>query len=268
MSPGEIVFAFLRPSSATLILLLAGLVLLPLRRRLGTLFLALGAAGFAVFGLLPVGAAALVPLETRFPTPRLAAPPDGIVVLGGYLDGGRANDGSYLALSEAGERLTAAAELALRFPESRLVIAGNPIGPQDQSSAELSASLLETFGIARARMVLEDRSTSTAGNARHALERASPRPDERYLLVTSAFHMPRAMATFRGAGWPAMIAYPVDHRVPTDGELSLQDPLAGLALADLAAREWVALVVYRILGRTDALLPSPGAPAAAGDGAS
>lgn len=256
MSPGEVVFALARPSSAILILLLAGLVLLPFARRLGTRLLAVGAVAYAAVAFLPVGALALRPLEERYAVPDLAVAPDGIVVLGGYLDAVQPADRSYLALAEAGERLTAAAELALRFPEARLVIAGNPVGPERISSAELSAALLERYGIARGRMVLEDRSTSTYENAIHTLERAAPEASGRYVLVTSAFHMPRAMATFRAAGWPEMVPYPVDHRAgPTGPGGLVPGPADGLALADLAAREWTALLAYRARGRTDALLP-------------
>jgi len=259
LSAGEIVFAALKPSSAILLLLAAGLLTLFFSQRLATWLFAVGAFAFLVTGLLPVGAWALRALEARFPPADLSRPPDGIIVLGGYLDGARVNDGRYLALDEAGERLTSAAELAVRFPDARLVIAGNPIGPADQSSAELSADLLETFGIARERMVLEDRSHSTWENAIHTLESAKPLSDETYLLLTSAFHIPRAMATFRTAGWPALLPWPVDHRVPEGnlwGTIPL-DPLDGLRLADRAAREWTALLVYRVTGRIDGVFPAP-----------
>lgn len=262
LSLGEIVFAAVRPSGLVLLLLAAGLLLLPFVHRVGVWLLAIGALGFVVVGVFPVGAAALRPLEARAGAAALTDPPDGIVVLGGYSAGVRANDGRYLALTEAGERLTTAAELALRFPEARLVIAGNPVGPGRQSGAALSAALLERFGIARERMVLEDRSLSTWDNARHAFESAKPLSDERYVLVTSAFHMPRALATFRSAGWPALVPYPVDHRVPVEGGWRRFPPdvSGNLGLADLAAREWVATGLYRLLGRIPALVPPDPGP--------
>lgn len=259
MSAGEIAFAAFKPSSAILLLLAVGLLALFVSHRFATWCFAAGTLAFLIVGLLPVGAWALRPLEARFPPADLSRPPDGIIVLGGYLDDVRVNDGRYLALDEAGERLTSAAELAARFPEARLIIAGNPIGPADQSSAELSADLLETFGIGRERMVLEDRSHSTWENARHTLESAKPLSGETYVLVTSAFHIPRAMATFRTAGWPALLPWPVDHHVPEGNLWSTipLDPLEGLSLADRAAREWTALLLYRVTGRITRVLPAP-----------
>jgi len=263
LSAGEVVFAVLKPSGIVLLLLAAGLLALPLATRFGVVVLASGALLFVVLAALPVGAMALRPLENRFAGTELSEEPDGIVVLGGYIAGAHGSDVRYLPLSEAGERLTAAAELAVRFPDARLVIAGNPVGRERKSSAELSAALLESFGIAPERMVLEDRSRSTWENARHTLQSAAPGEGERYVLVTSAFHMPRAVATFRAAGWPDLVPYPVDHRLSGGPSLPAGPPdaAANLALADLAAREWAAILLYRLTGRTREFLPSSGSMA-------
>jgi uncharacterized SAM-binding protein YcdF (DUF218 family) len=262
VSAGEIAFAFLKPSSAVLLLLLSGLILLPLRRRAGVAALALGAGLFAALALLPVGEAALRALEARFPPANLAVAPDTIILLGGYMEPVPARAGASPAgLGDAADRLTAAATLALRFPEARLVVAGNPVGSASTSSAELSADLLETFGIGRERMVLDGGAFSTWDNASRTRERVLPRPGERHLVVTSAFHMPRAIGTFRAAGWPDPRAWPVDHlretAPPWAGGI---DAASALRTADRAAREWLALLVYRLGGRTDALLPAPRPP--------
>ena len=82
-----------------------------------------------------------------------------------------------------------------------------------------------------------------------------PRETERWVLITSAWHMPRGVGCFRKAGW-TVIPYPVDFR--TTGNLSLASELSlvqALELATLAAKEWVGLLAYRAMGRTDALFP-------------
>ena len=85
-----------------------------------------------------------------------------------------------------------------------------------------------------------------------------PRPDERWLLVTSAWHMPRAVGVFRQAGFP-VTAYPVDFR--TGGRANVLRPFAtlseGLRRLDVAAKEWAGLVGYRLTGRTGELFPRP-----------
>ena len=78
------------------------------------------------------------------------------------------------------------------------------------------------------------------------------------MLVTSAYHMPRAIGVFRREGF-AVEAYPVDWR--TRGASDLARPFVsladGLKRSDTAVREWVGLVAYRLSGRTDDLFPSP-----------
>jgi uncharacterized SAM-binding protein YcdF (DUF218 family) len=87
---------------------------------------------------------------------------------------------------------------------------------------------------------------------------ANAKPGERWLLVTSAYHMPRAIAAFRAAGFP-IEAYPVDWR--TRGAIDAVRPFAslgdGLRRTDTAVREWVGLVAYRLAGKTAELLPGP-----------
>src|SRR5207248_10072596 len=80
--------------------------------------------------------------------------------------------------------------------------------------AEASATLgfvLEE-GVAENRIVLEERSRSTHENAVFAKELIRPSTAETWILVTSAFHMPRAVASFRAVDWP-VIPYPVDFKV-------------------------------------------------------
>jgi uncharacterized SAM-binding protein YcdF (DUF218 family) len=88
-----------------------------------------------------------------------------------------------------------------------------------------------------------------------------PQAGQQWLLVTSAWHMPRAVGVFRRLGW-SVIPYPVDYR--TDGVAIAYrgfDLKGGLERFSLAAREWVGLAVYRLLGRSDAWFPAPSEPA-------
>jgi uncharacterized SAM-binding protein YcdF (DUF218 family) len=78
------------------------------------------------------------------------------------------------------------------------------------------------------------------------------------LLVTSAYHMPRAIGTFRRVGF-AVEAYPVDYRTRGIEDLARPFPNLGEGLrrGDIAMREWVGLLMYRLAGRTNALFPAP-----------
>jgi uncharacterized SAM-binding protein YcdF (DUF218 family) len=253
---------FALPSNILISLGLIGIVLMATRfaragRRLAVAALIL----LALAGLSPFGNAIILPLEERFPPwDASRGAPVGIISLGGALDTVVSEPRGEVALNEAAERMTAMAELARRFPGARIVFSGGSgrIVYDGVTEASLAARLFESFGIAKARIVLEDKSRDTDENARFTKELLQPKPGERWLLVTSAHHMPRAIGVFRAAGFPVE-AYPVDFR--TRGAIDLLRPFSnvgdGLRRTDTAAREWVGLVVYWATGRSSALFPAP-----------
>jgi uncharacterized SAM-binding protein YcdF (DUF218 family) len=253
---------FALPSNILISLGLLGIVLMATRyaragRRLAVTALIL----LAIAGLSPFGNAIILPLEERFPAWDAArGAPTGIISLGGALDTVVSEPRGEVALNEAAERMTVIAELARRFPGARIVFSGGSgrIVYDGVTEASLAARLFESFGIAKERILLEDKSRDTDENARFTKELLQPKPGERWLLVTSAHHMPRSIGVFRAAGFPVE-AYPVDFR--TRGAIDLLRPFSnvgdGLRRTDTAAREWVGLAVYWMTGRSSALFPAP-----------
>lgn len=248
------------PSNA---LLLAGLLGAALHLggfRAGAVVMALALVGIGVMGLSPLGNLLLISLEERFPRAAADPAPEGIVVLGGSFDTIVAGARREIALTEAAERMTEVAELARRWPQARIVFTGgsNAILYDGATEAELAARMLESFGVARARVTLESRSRNTLENARFTRDLVAPKPGERWLLVTSAYHMPRAMGCFRKAAFD-VAAWPVDYRTrgPEDALRPFSSVTAGLRRVDIGVREWVGLVAYRALGYVDELLPRP-----------
>ncbi|MCC6891153.1 MAG: YdcF family protein [Hyphomicrobiales bacterium] len=253
---------FAIPSNVLILIGIAGAILL--RTRLapaGAALLVASLGLLAVIGLSPVGNALLVPLEERFPPwDERRGAPHGIVVLGGAISPDVSHARDAVALNEAAERLTATAALARRYPAARIVYAGgsSALMFDERPEAEFALRLLETLGVARARVIAEDKSRNTVENARYARDLANPQPGERWLLVTSAYHLPRAVGVFRKAGF-AVEAYPVDWR--TRGSADAMRPFAtlgdGLRRTDTAIREWVGLLTYWLSGRTSELFPGP-----------
>jgi uncharacterized SAM-binding protein YcdF (DUF218 family) len=253
---------FALPSNILISLGLLGLVLMMTRfaragRRLAVSALVL----IAVAGLSPLGNAIILPLEQRFPPWDARGAPDGIICLGGALDTVVSPMRGEVALNEAAERMTAIAELARRYPTARIVFSGGSgrlVYRGSTTEAELASRLFDSFGIDKRRVVLEERSRDTDENARFTRELVQPKPGERWLLVTSAHHMPRAIGVFRAAGF-RVEAFPVDYR--TRGAIDLLRPFSnvgdGLRRTDTAAREWVGLVIYWLTGRTTELFPAP-----------
>lgn len=254
---------FAAPSNVLTVLGLFGLALVFSRwRGAGMGLLAAAIVLLAVAGYSPLGRALILPLEDRFPRwdAGAEAPPDGIVVLGGAVDEALSAARGGTALTEGAERMTAAVALARRFPNARLVYSGgsNALFSPKGSEAEYAGRLWRELGIAPNRITLEDRSRNTAENAAFTKTLVNPKPDERWLLITSAYHMPRAVGLFRHEGF-AVEPYPVDWR--TRGPSAVGRPFGqvsdGLAAVDLAVHEWVGLVSYWATGRIAEPFPAP-----------
>jgi uncharacterized SAM-binding protein YcdF (DUF218 family) len=253
---------FAIPSNLVLALGLIGLLLVPTRFGRAGRRLAFGSLiVLAILGHSPVGNALIVPLEDRFPPwDGGSGTPTGIIVLGGAVSPQVSAARSQVALNEAAERLTEVAALARQFPESRIVYSGGSASLlyDDGVEAEFAARVLERLGIARGRVMLEARSRNTVENAVFSMAIARPKVGERWLLVTSAYHMPRAIGVFRKAGF-AVEAFPVDWRTAGSGDSLRPFPTVadGLRRTDTAAREWIGLATYWLTGKSSDLFPGP-----------
>ncbi|MGJ0392587.1 MAG: YdcF family protein [Methylocystis sp.] len=214
-----------------------------------------------LMGFSPLAGLLAVPLETRFPPLAGDAPaPDGIIVLGGSVDENLSGVLNRVTLSEAAERLTAPIALKREYPAARLVFTGgtSALRGSPYTEAETVRKFWREVGLDRGDVLYEDKSRNTFENAVFTRDLVQPKPGERWLLVTSAMHMPRSIGIFRKAGFP-VIAYPVDYR--TTGEIQFvgmpRHASRSLSLLEFAAHEWVGLLAYRLTGKTDALFPAP-----------
>jgi uncharacterized SAM-binding protein YcdF (DUF218 family) len=238
---------------AFLALILGVLLLWTRRDWLGRTILTFTVAFALLVGVLPIGAWLLASLENRFPVvTELPANAHGVIVIAGDFDVALATArGRYSAGDIALPRYTAMAELARRFPEARIVIAGLA------SPAVNAEEFATAFGIDSARLVLEDRSRNTYESAMFSLRAAAPQTGETWILVTSAFHMPRAVGSFRRAGW-MVTPFPVDYWTGSASNLHWQFGFdSGLRLLAQALREYGVLFAYATFGLTDSWLPGP-----------
>jgi uncharacterized SAM-binding protein YcdF (DUF218 family) len=253
---------FALPSNVLIVLGVIGVVLMPTRfARLGRFLAAISLLLLAAIGLTPIGNILILPLEQRFPAyDQSGRAPDGIVVLGGAFDATVSYGRGEIALTDAGDRMTAVAELARRYPQARIVFSGGSgrLLLDSEKESALARRLFASFGIAPERLAFEEDSRDTLENAEFSKRIAQPKPGERWLLVTSAYHMPRAVGAFRRAGF-AVEAYPADWRPrgPDDVARPFGSLADGLKRTDTAVREWFGLLTYRITGRTPELFPGP-----------
>ena len=253
---------FLQPLSLVAIMIAVSL----LTAFLGWRRLSLAASGLSLLVVVlsawtTLGALVLGPLEDRFHKPEpVPDRVDGIVVLGGGLEGSINMARGGYELNASGDRFVEVAILARRFPQARILISGGQgaVFLAGEGDADTAPRLLSALGVAAERLVLENRSRDTFENAVFSRELVEPVAGETWLLVTSAFHMPRVVGVFRKAGFP-VTPWPVDYKTAGNEKpgLAEDNALDSLRNTTLGIREWIGLVAYRMAGRTDALFPGP-----------
>ncbi|RYE07692.1 MAG: YdcF family protein [Hyphomicrobiales bacterium] len=257
----RLLWLVIQPVSLAMILLLIGWLLsFRARRFWSRTFLALGVLILLVGGFTTFGYAVIAPLEGRFERPAEPARIDGIVVLGGGTDTeiNRVRGGT--ELNRSGDRLVEAVRLALRHPEAKIVVAAGSgaLGEEEEVEAVAARRLFDDFGVPAGQVILDEKSRNTQENAAFARELAGAAPGQIWLVVTSAYHMPRTMALFRKENF-AVLAWPVDYQSNgTEGlRFRLDRAPENLNVTTAALREWAALFGYWVTGRIPELLPSP-----------
>jgi uncharacterized SAM-binding protein YcdF (DUF218 family) len=209
-----------------------------------------------ITALYPVGELLLHPLEKRFAPPQVLTDAEGtstevagVVVLGGAEDVQRSAYWKTPEFNESAERNLALLYLLERYPEAQFIFTGGSGLLLDQSyrGGDIVYQLLRQFG-QESRVIIERESRNTDENARYSKPLADLKQPGRWLLVTSAFHMPRSIGIFRKQGWD-MLPYPVDYRSLPPLSLHWDFDLTG------HLREWLGLFVYWQTGKTDALFP-------------
>jgi len=257
----KIIWGLLSPTSLMIWLLILVSLLLWLNyvkaaRRIITL---LSLAGFFMLAY-PISDYLMYPLETRFKTPEtLPENVDGIIVLGGAEQLKLSVSWDSAEVGEAAERILAAAELSRIYPDIPVIYTGGSNLVQMQNldrKGTVSQTLLRQAGIAKERLVIETQARNTAENFQ-LITPLLPDSQGSYILVTSAYHMPRSVGVARKQGIN-VFAYPVDHRSSQADERYWDfDLFEHLQVLEPAWHEWLGLTAYYVTGKTSAWLPKP-----------
>jgi len=238
--------------AAAALLVLALLAWLLGLRRSGAGLLACGLGWLLLWSSPVVSDAVRLGLERQHPMVLAASLPEAavIVVLGGGLDPGPP-EWLYPNLNSAADRYWHAARLYHAGRAPQLLVSGGRMPWMDgvRSEAEMIRGFLHDLGVPAEAIVLESRSASTRENALYsAAWLAEHAPGETVLLVTSALHMPRALASFERLGIPAIAAATDFEIMPRGAPRTLLDVLpsaTALSGSSRAIKEWLGLWVYR-----------------------
>ena len=267
----KVLFFVVTPSNICWFLIAGGLIAQRFSRwrRTGLKMATGGLVALLVLGFSPIGFRMMLVLENRFAPAETTFSAradavgkiDGIILLGGFEDGRISRARGQMAVNESGERLLESIRLARRFGDVPLIFTGGAGGIVQRyvPAGETVRAYLEAVGIAGERISIESRSLNTWQNALYTRELLGPeRAGGRFLLVTAAWHMPRSIGVFRKAGFD-VVAWPADYRTagPADGWRLFSFLWGGLERVDLATKEFIGLLVYRLTGRSSALWPKP-----------
>ncbi len=254
----KLLWALTQPATTLFFAVFGAFVLQRRMPRFSRLLLAGSALFLLVLSTTPIGRATLGILEDRFPQREIQGPITGIIVLGGAQSPEGTRAVGHPQVNEAIERMLSFVELARAHPEARLIFTGGSglVMVQDVREADDVPPFLTAIGFDPSRVTLERDSRNTWENALYAKKLMQPKPGEKWVLITSASHMPRAVGCFRAAGWP-VLPYPVDYRTLPRNRWPILATLAQLEMLSLAAKEWVGLVGYHLMDRTDAWFPAP-----------
>ncbi len=193
---------------------------------------------------LPLGPLLMHSLERHYPPAPPPAKIDHILVLAGGEDLQASLWSKRIELTAGGDRVVNAVLAARENPEAQLWTVGYGDSARNAANdTQLIAAFWQDSGIAAGRIHQLPNTADTCANTR-AFSAAG-----NVLLITSAFHMPRAMACARAAGL-AVIPYPVDYRSRPGIRFS-PDVIGNLENLNLAAHEYVGMAWYRLTGRID-----------------
>jgi uncharacterized SAM-binding protein YcdF (DUF218 family) len=256
----KLFWILMSPDSLFLILLTTSVILLFTRwQKKGIKLLLLLTFLAWLLALMPVGEWFFYPLEKQFSSnPLLPERIDGIIVLGGSVNPSLSQYWQQLETYSNHERLSQFILLAKKYPHARLLFTGgnSSLHQGEPTEADQVKDFFIHSGIQEKRLLLENKARNTYENAVFSKQLARPLSDENWVLITSAYHMPRAIGVFCKQGWPT-IPFPVDHASQPD---KLFDPDFKLSdhISDLveASHEWVGLLAYYASGKINHLLPN------------
>lgn len=232
-------------------------------RRLARFLGTVGGLALLVMLFTPLDDWLLSPLEGRFPQMERQAVIDGdfagIIVLGGAEDGRLTRAHGQPAIGSGGERFTEAAILSRLRPDLPVVFTGGSgfYSDPEASGGPVAEALLLDLGVPADRLLIESRSRDTWENATFTRALVGDVVSRPWILITSAYHMPRSYGVFTTDGWN-MRAYPVDYNAlgPIWGwnDYRFVDRLWQI---HMATREWLGLLAYRLSGRLEHIFPAP-----------
>ncbi|MCG8683728.1 MAG: YdcF family protein [Desulfobacterales bacterium] len=255
----KLIWMIVRPDFLLVAITLSGIILSFTGAKWASgILLSVSALSMVVITVLPVGQWLIAPLENRFPVnPQLPQKVDGIMVLGGAEAPFRSSIWQQPELTDAAERYIGFISLIRQYPEAVHLFSGGSGDPMNQSDtcSTVARMVFKDLGVDLSKILFEDGSRNTYENIKFSKKMAMPEPGQNWVLVTTSWHMPRAVGICEKLDWQ-VIPYPVDHSTELEKKWVFNLNFSGnLCLLTRAVKEWTGLAAYYLTGKTSAFFP-------------
>jgi uncharacterized SAM-binding protein YcdF (DUF218 family) len=257
----KIIAPLFYPLTISLLLMILGLLLLwfTKKQKIGKTFVSIGVLWITLlsYGLFSDGL--LKPLERRY-LPVMSNPEQSpindylknhvkwVVVLGGGQNNHPQLPVTNQISSDSLVRLTEAVRIYRAIPGSKIILSGGAIFNTVPEAETLRKTAI-IMNINPQDLVLEDKSMDTEEEVQYIQQMIGKDP---FILVTSAFHMPRSMTLFQKQGLspiPAPTGYLVKDRTAAKKPDDFYPSPAGLIKAQLAIHEYLGIIWSKLRGK-------------------
>ena len=258
----KVLWLIVTPFNIIIFLFLLGCLLLSRKPNTGKKLISVVLILLFIFGLEFIPNLMFSLLESRIPPGHIPDKIDGIIVLAGAVDMEASRHG-LIELNDQADRIIAGIILAKKHFETKLILTGGTgYLKQDEKfkEADYLRQLALSLGVNKDNILIERNSRNTYEHAIAMTQMLSKKGQ--WILITSAFHMPRAFGCFKKEGFN-IIPYPVDYKTKLDkiSNISLVAflPTSGnISNFSIALHEWLGLITYRLMGYTDSVFPKTG----------
>ncbi len=255
----KVLWAIFSPAHFAVIILVISFFIKP--RLVKSILRGLVAAFFMLALMFPIGDWALLPLEQCNADQGIPMRVDGVLVLGGAVNITVSDARNAASFNDASERIFSMLKLMKQYPTAQFIYAGgsNSLKKVNMGEADYVRMFLEEIGSKPANMIFESKSRNTYEDAKETKDAYSMTPRQNWLLVTSAFHMPRAFGLFQKMGEKSetmFYPYTVDYKTPGKFKFEFRfDMLHSLLKLDTAVHEYIGLLMNSLMGRSDGFMP-------------
>ena len=209
------------------------------------------------FGIFPVGKYLIYKLEKNYHNSIILPDKvDGILILGGATNPFLSNEFNQINLSGSAERLVESITLIKKYTDAKIIFAGGSgdINHPKMDHARIAKQFFIQIGLDTNKMIFENKSRNTYENILFSKHIAKPKKNEKWIVITSAFHMNRAIFIGEKIDW-ALTPYAVDFTQPKIIKFTPNIKiLKNFNAMQSGSHEWIGLMAYYLLGRTSRIL--------------